>query len=851
MIGRHGPIIIALLLATTGLYAEEDKAYQWLCDGDAQGSWQCNKTERPSPVIEARRSAWLSFGLRTSANPEQPRVAAVHNLDWIEEQDMTAQQRAESDPHCCGGYIEPKRDYPDANLAPEQAPLRVNALSTEAQTDSVALLDGDVHISQGYRQVRSDRAKVDQDNRHVLLQGNVRFREPNMLLMGDNATLDLDSKKVELDNATYVLHEASVRGAAKNLVRQADGIILIEDASYSSCAPNDDSWQLKTTEIELDQEAGFATVRNARLQIGDVPVFYFPYAKFPISNRRSSGLLFPVISVDKENGLDFAQPIYWNLAPNYDATISPRYIQERGIGLETTFRHLNRWAMTEVTAGFLGSDKGGNDDSEKDPISGLYPHQGQDRYMASIQHQGGANSSWSTFMDFSHVSDKDYFRDIGQMTADENSRTHLNRQASLSYTTVNWNFNIQSQDFQSITAGLSDQYSLLPKISINGKYRLFNSLILDLNHQHAVFDHEDQSFVTGSRSKLDYSIGWDKRWGWGYLNPRASFKHLSYDLDLPDAENQTLTENSPSISVPTISIDSGIFLERDHPWFTSLRQTFEPRLFYVKADYKDQYALPDFDTRQITPSYDLLFRANHFHGGDRIGDNHRISIGLSTSFIDKHTGQERFRARLAQAVYLDDRQVTLSAQPNAEELAQLSRDQSYLAFDLSGRVSNHWRLSSEIIYDNHDNELEKSGLSLHYNDQQNNLFNFTYRFTKRPPRFIEEISAKQDIEQTDMSFFMPFGRNFNWVGRWNHDITNKRELELFAGFEYNNCCWRASLVMRRWLEREDERLFPERDLEPKNGVFLQIQLKGLAGTGGRVDTILQKGIQGYEPFENF
>ena len=851
IIGLRSTIVGALLLATTVLYADEDKAYQWRCDSDSQGNWQCSKTERPSPVIEARRPAWLSFGLRTSANPEQPRVAAVHNLDWVEEEDMTAQQRAETDPYCCGAYIEPKRDYPDANLAPEQAPLRVNALSTEAQSDSVAVLDGDVHISQGYRQVRSDRAKVDQDNRHVLLEGNVRFREPNMLLMGDNATLDLDSKEVELDNATYVLHEASVRGTAKTLVRQVDGKILITDASYSSCEPTDDSWQLKTTQIELDQETGFATVKNARLQIRDVPVFYFPYAKFPINNRRSSGLLFPAISVDKENGLDFTQPIYWNLAPNYDATISPRYIQERGVGLETNFRHLSSWGMTEISAGFLGNDKGGKDESEKDPVSGLYPHQGQDRYMASIRHQGGSGGLWSTFLDLNHVSDKDYFRDIGQMTADENSRTHLNRHASLSYTIDNWHFNVQSRDFQSITAGLSDQYSVLPKISINGKYRLFNSLMLHLNHQHAVFDHDDQSFVTGSRNKLGYSIGWDKRWDWGYFNPSVSFKHLSHDLDLPSTDDQTLVQKSPSINVPIVSIDSGIFMERDHPWFTSLRQTFEPRLFYVKTDYKDHSALHDFDTREITPSYDLLFRNNRFHGGDRIADDHRISLGLSTSFIDKKTGQERFRARLAQAVYLDDRQVTLSAQPNAEELAELSRDQSYLAFDLSGRVSNNWRLSTEIIYDNHDNELEKSGLSLRYNDQQNNLFNFAYRFTKRPPRFIEDNSAEQDIEQTDISFFMPFGRNFNWVGRWNHDITNKRELELFAGFEYNNCCWRASLVMRRWLERKDELLFPERDLEPKNGIFLQIQLKGLAGTGGRVDTILQKGIQGYEPLQNF
>ena len=843
-------LVSVLLLLSSAVYAA-DKEYQWSCDSDPEGNWRCYKSERPVPVLKARRPAWLSFGLKTATNPEQPRVAAANNLDWVEEQDMTPQQQADLEPYCCGAYIEPSRDYPDAKQTPEQAPLRVNALSTEAQTDSVAVLEGDVHISQGYRQVRSDSAKVDQSNRQVSLSGNVRFREPDMLLIGDNATIDLDSKEVTLDNATYVLHQASVRGSAKTLHRDTNGKILIEEASYTGCQPSDDFWQLNTSEITLDQESGFATVKNARLHIKDVPVFYLPYAKFPISNRRSSGLLFPSISVNKENGIDYTQPIYWNIAPNYDATFSPRYIEERGLALETVFRHLSSWSMTEVSAAYLGNDKGGNDQADKDPISELYPYEGEDRYRASIHHEGGDGSSWTTLLDFNHVSDVDYFRDIGQMIPDDNSRTHLNRHAALSYRTANWRVGLQTRDFQSITQGLGDQYSLLPKISLDGNYRLFDTLAIDLKHEHAVFDHKNANFTTGSRNRLDYSIHWDQQWNWGFFKPKVGFKHLSYKLDRVDTDNLMTTELTPSVSASTVSIDSGIFLQRDHPWFSNMQQTFEPRLYYLKTQSKDQLALPDFDTREITPSYDLLFRESRFHGGDRISDDHRISIGLSTSFVDKRTGQERLRARVAQAIYLDDRQVTLSSQPDSEDLAKLSRDQSHLAFDLSGRISKSWRFTSGIIYDNHDNHLEKSGFSLRYNDSQNNLFNFAYRYTKRPSRIIEELTAEQDIEQTDISFFVPMGRNYNWVGRWNHDITNKRELELFAGFEYNNCCWRASLVLRRWLERKDELLFPERDLTPKNGVFLQIQLKGLAGTGGRVDTLLEKGIQGYEPLENF
>ena len=302
-------------------------------------------------------------------NKEQPRLSLSDNLDWVKKQDMTPEQQSLVAKFCCGAYIEPKRDYQDSDKHPDESALRVNAISTEAQSDSVAILEGDVNIAQGYRQLRSNSAIVDQENRRITLIGNVRFREPNMLLTGNHALLNLDSQEVKIENATYVLHQASVRGSAKVLRRQSNGLILIEDSSFTGCEPDIDTWKLQTSEIKLDQKSGFATVKNARLDVGKVPIFYFPYAKFPISNRRSSGLLFPSIASDQENGIDFSQPIYWNLAPNYDATITPRYIQHRGMGIETKFRHLNNWSNNQLSAGFLANDKGGNHDYQPDASS--------------------------------------------------------------------------------------------------------------------------------------------------------------------------------------------------------------------------------------------------------------------------------------------------------------------------------------------------------------------------------------------------------------------------------------------------------------------------------------------------
>ena len=811
----------------------------------------CTLTLLCPVIVQAENPISQPSKTETVEEAGQPRLAPVHNLDWVKKAQMTPEQHALVAKFCCGAYLEPKRDYQDANQHPDQAPLRVNALSTEAKSDSIALLEGDVNISQGYRQLRSDSAIVDQTNRQITLDGNVRFREPNMLLIGNHAQLDLDTEEVRIENATYVLHQASVRGAAKTLRRKSNGIILIEDSSFTGCEPSVNTWKLQTREISLDQTSGFATVKNARLDIAEVPVFYFPYAKFPISDRRSSGLLFPSIASDQENGIDFSQPLYLNLAPNYDATITPRYIQHRGTGIDVTYRHLSRWSNTKVSAGVLVNDSGGKQEYEPDAITGLYPHEGKDRYMMRIQHQGHFAQSWSSFLDFNQVSDKDYFSDIGQMTGEENSPTHLLRIGSLNYQTDHWQFSIETQDYQSITAGLNDPYRVASRVSLNGNYRYENAVTVDVSNQQTEFQHDALNIITGGRTKLDYNLGLDKHWSWGYLKPRVGLRHLDYQLNRHSTQGQSADwVANPSITVPTLSIDSGIIFEKQSALFSGFRQTLEPRFFYVKSTFRDQQSLPDFDTKELTPSYAQLFRDNRFVGGDRISDDHRLSLGLSTSFISKGSGREKFRASVAQAIYFDDRRVTLP--DSLQERSNLERKKSDLAFELTFKINDQWRLDNAAVYNNNDSRWERGASSLHYN-HQDKLFNISYRYSRLDPRINSNPTSQQQIEQLDMSFYLPAGNDFNWVGRWHHDFTNHRELELFTGFEYNNCCWRAGLVFRRWLDRQDQSQMPEQELEleHKNGIFLQIQFRGLAGTGGRVASILKKGIYGYEPLEKF
>ena len=803
----------------------------------------------------------ITFGLSDSVftaeissapyNFEAQSTPIKHNLDWVQAADMTPQQRQQYGNKACGAFIEPRREQADTDLDIQDAPLRVTANSTKASSDKVAVLEGDVQISQGSRQIKSDFATIDQNAQKVTLKGNVEFREPGILLKGEDAGIDVANSNVTINNATYVIHQASIRGAAKKLSKSDQGNIIIDEASYSTCEPGDSSWQLITKQIEIDQKSGWATIKNARFEIKDIPIFYFPYIKFPIDDRRSSGLLIPDIDINQDNGLDIAQPIYWNIAENYDSTISPRYIQHRGFGIEADFRLLNSWSQSRVSGSFLGNDKGGDDADEINPITGLHPYEGDDRYMLNLDHVGGIDRPWSTFVDYNSVSDTDYVRDLGNMTIDETSQTHIKQRAYARYETNHWNYQITSEDYQSVTRGLTDQYSILPSIDVDGYYRFDNNLVLNLSNRYTVFSHNNPNKVEGSRRRLDYSLTWDQHWNWGYFKPKVELKHLAYNLNYPSQIRPMGVDQNPEVTIPVYSFDTGIFFERSLNWLDGVTQTFEPRLMYLHSGYKDQSVLPDFDTREFTPSYDLLFRDTRFVGGDRISDDQRLTLGITTKLIDPNSGQEKFRASIAQSVYYADRKIMLSTIPTAEELAGMGRDRSAIALEVAARITNNWGFTSDLVYDDLDNHLEKTGFSARYNDRKKRIFNFTYRYTRRAARAYDGQLIDQNIKQTNISGLVPLTPNLNLVGRWNHDFTNNRELEVFAGFEYHNCCWRTSLFAYRSLRRDDELLFPEEELKARNGFAFKIEFKGLGGSGNRVDKMLNNGIYGYEHDETF
>jgi len=833
---RLGALISSIIISVATLSAaaqpNSTQAGRWNCKANpGSDGWDCSPIEALpgtgvlfEPNQQSRRGARSAKGADNRGTYAQNEYA---RLDWVTVEQMSDEQREQAPTQCTGAYIEP--DYIEADLRgvdPDTQPIIANSIESETNEAGVSTLTGDVVVQQGYRQISSNQATIDRDSGKARFTGESKYREPGILLIGQDTEVDMDAETVTISNAEFVSHEANLRGTAKLIEGNAQNQILVRDGEVTRCEPGVNTWALRGKSIELDREKGVGTVRHATLRIKNVPVLYTPYLRFPIDDRRKSGFLFPQIG-SSDDGLDIAVPYYFNIAENYDATVTPRFISDRGPGLELETRFLKPNQSGELGGAYLLDDDEFNDN---------------DRWLVSFDQRGFLFDSIRTSVDYAAVSDEDYFSDLGG-GLNVSSQTHLLRIAEANWRNDWLNVTTRLQGYQTLDEIITDEnrpYDRLPQVLANLNYlHEPTGLQFRLNNEFAYFDRENRNLTglaaaTGSRVSVSPEVSWNLEWPFAYIRPTAQYRFIRYDLDDLDLN----LEDSPELSVPTYSLDTGVFFERELTWRgAGLTQTFEPRLFYLKTPFEDQTELPDFDTSELTFGYNQLFRKNRFVGGDRIGDAEHLSVGLTTRFIEK-SGFERLRASIGQIYYFDDRCVALTGNPcnagtTSENFITSTTSQSAYVAEVQFALRSGWRMLADIEYDAELERTNKSSFSLRYQSDNNHIFNIGYRTRQ----------DRQEIEQTDISFIWPLGQRWKILARWNQDLSESRVIEALAGIEYDSCCWSVRLVGRKWINDDD--LFASDLIEERRAIYLQFQFKGLAGVGHSLEGILSDSIFGY------
>ena len=677
---------------------------------------------------------------------------------------------------------------------------------------------GNVEIERANDLVKSDNAEFDGETGILTAEDNVRYLTEDLSLYADKGGYNSQANTVSFSSTTYHFpsQDKPGKGKAENIFIDDAGIVHLSPASYTTCSLANPDWQLTSSKTELHRDTDRGHAYNIFLKYKNVPVLYSPFLSFPLSKERHSGFLYPSIGSSGESGTVISTPYYFNVAENFDATLTPTSFSGRGQMLETEFRYRTKNSTTELEFANMN----------KDDIRGKSRHaffvRDQRVYKNDLVLK---NNTWegsiiSSIVNAGGVSDLTYFDDFGN-TLSRVGRTHIVREAML-YKTDYSKFgslytSISLRDYQLAKIDLQEQYKTLPKLNIEYlSNKKNNEFGYNFEGEVANFDHTYVSKATGTRITLYPSVEYPIiNPGWEII-PKLGIKHTDYNLD-------NSSKSSINRSTAILSVSGKMIFEKMVG--ENILQTLEPQMYLLYIPVGNQDDIPIFDTGENDFKY-TLFSENRFYGEDRINDAKQITMALTSSIIDASSGNELLRGTVGQIFYLDDRSVGLTSSETNHS------DASNLMGIINARFSDYWKLSGYTEFNPHAGYGEKNQIRLSYKrpyGKQNQIFNTSYRFSRGTQ------------EEVDFSGVLPLNNKLSLVGKLNYSFNNRRNkiednLERMIGFEYESCCYGLKFVLRDYWNGN----------KIDNAYYFEFLPKGIATSNNQTAELLREGILGYQ-----
>lgn len=680
------------------------------------------------------------------------------------------------------------------NAGRDEADTHIEADKYQLGKDGAYRAQGNVVMQRADQEVKSQSAEYQTEPPQAAFPTPLSYQDQRMLATAESGTWSADDGTI-LNQVLFQMRDGRGNGRAEtaSLVNNKSALTR---ATFTSCDPAHPAWSLAAQKIEIDSDKQIGRAENVRLQLGKVPIFYWPRMSFPTDSKRKTGFLYPQLGSANDSGFDLIVPYYLNLAPNYDATLKPRYIQERGLMLAAEARYLGQASLTEFEFSWLDQDRKTDDR----------------RTSFDFRHHQRFGANWFLNADIRDVSDDRYFEDFGDSLSSV-ATSLLPSTAYLTGRAPSWTFSIGG-DRQEVTDPRLplnvEPYRRLPRAT-------FDYLSPNLSGPQFQLESEMVRFSKdgvdgGNRLDLTPSVVWPLERSYGFLRPKIGYRYTAYELDRD-------VDSSPTRGLPIASLDSGLIFEREANWFgADGTQTLEPRVYALYVPYENQDNLPLFDTQAFTFGWGSLFRDNAFTGADRQIDAKQVTAALTTRYLDD-AGLERLRFSLGQIRYLDPPRIGLPGTPLRDEPGS-----AYVA-DLELNWTKDWTLAATHQYDPAISATELSSVYVQRHFWDRGVVNVGYRY-------------RRDLfEQVDVSTAIPIKDNWLLIARLNQSLRDDELLEGLAGFEYSTCCIAVRILGRRYVRNI------EGDLN--NGIYVELEFKGLGSLGRRAEDFLRRAILGY------
>ncbi|HMZ29657.1 MAG TPA: LPS-assembly protein LptD [Thauera aminoaromatica] len=719
---------------------------------------------------------------------------------------------------------------PPAAERPALAPgeTAVSALRIHGERGVELVAEGEAELQRDDTVLTAERVTYREPTDEVLAEGDVVLSRGGDTIRGPKATLVVGDRVGSFETPTYELSRARPPALAGDAPRTVAGsgeadLLRLEgenqyrlaNATWTTCSPQDPDWYIRARELELDYDREVGTARGSSIVFMDTPIFWMPWAEFPLSGQRQSGLLPPTFGSSNKTGVDFTQPYYWNIAPNYDATLAPRIMTRRGVQFGGELRYLGEDYQGTTRLEWMPNDK----------------VTGEERRLGSIQHQHRFAPNFYGTLDLNAVSDDAYFEDLSSNIGVA-SRVNLLREGRLIYAGGWWTASALAQRYQTLNPDPDvrnvEPYRRLPQLRLDAvRADLAGGMAGLLETEFVRFAHRERDRDEASRFVAYPQLSLPMQGAAWFVTPKAGVHYTSYDIDraVPKAGKP----DSITRSVPIVSLDSGLFFERESHYFgKDYLQTLEPRLFYLRVPSRNQDDIPLFDSNRFDVGFAQIFAENRYSGSDRIGDANDLTAAVTTRFIDAETGVERLRALIGQRYYFSDQEVYLY---NEDELRRAGTGNEILA-GLGGRVTSTVTVDSYAQYNTETSRTERLNASVRYQPGFARTLNLSYRYAPNL-RVDDDIVGLKDI---DVSGQWPLARNWYGVGRVTHSLKDDRITEAVAGIEYDGGCWVFRTAVHRFAIDEDD---------VTNAIFVQLELNDLAGIGSNPLSLIKRSVPGY------
>ena len=729
--------------------------------------------------------------------------AQVDQWDWAPRESLSAAQQAQLSQYCQGSYINQWQASQSKNTV-----LQADLITRDAT--GVIHLEGDARVNQPNSQLTAESISGIPDA-YYQANGNVALRTKNELIRSSNSYISNNGDAAtEFSDAKFLSHSSNARGQAKALTQEKNGVIFIEEGFFTTCEPSQESWSLYGSSIELNPTTGFGTAKHVQVRIAGVPVFYSPWLRFPIDDRRQTGFLFPSIGYSNNDGLNLSAPFYLNLASNFDATLTPNFIEKKGQGMDVEFRHLSAYGETIYEQSYF------SDQDEGDQI------------LLKLTSNQALTQHLSTGFTYEANPTDNEFPEANTTSIGE--QDHYQRSAYIAYNQGNFFNKLTYLTYQTPDSSDDAPFEWKPRFdsSYAMAYHYFN---YQLALQYTDFYDPAEDDFDGERLVVNQDFALELGNDWLTFRPGVLTQIRDYQLH----DYSTDQDSDASLSHNTGYLDTALNFERqftdeDGTW----RQTLSPRLSYLYAPFSTQSAIPDFDSSENTLTYSTAFNHKRFSGNDRVGDTEQVTFGLESRLYDENNN-ERWALKAGQVFYLKDRYVGISGDTSENDVVD---DSAYSDVLTSAQYyGNDFSLTANLNYDPQEDDVNLAQLVASMSPAERVKVNLSYLYS------INNSDADDDAKQASLGTVFPLNRNWSAFAQYTYDFMDDEASKQISGLGYENCCIKVSLSYQDWIDDDDVR---------DRGVFLQFILRSLS-TAGRsnsdatsiADTFWNQGKVGY------